>query len=200
VRQKNSRYQAPVCTQRAPRSLFGGPFTIRFERSIPGELSESGFERLVPEIQRVADGHGHASFLARTLTWRSVSPDSQCSLQVTISSLDGRTRILIEERLGQLAGQLYGGIVGGGGGGIGLGVGLGVGIGALQSAVFAIAWPVGVFTAAFLLARTIHRSTARRRQRALRDLLDKLTEEIESLTANKLLERGSQPPGITGPG
>jgi hypothetical protein len=180
--------------------LVGAPLTIRLERSLPGELSESGFERLVPEIQRVADGHGQASLLGQTLTWRSISANSERSLQVTVSSRNGRTRILIEERLSQLAGQLFGGIIGGVGGGVGLGVGLGVGIGALQSVAFAVAWPVGVVGGAYLLARTIYRSTARRRQRTLRNLLEGLTAEIESLVGSRHMVPGSQPPGIEGSG
>ncbi len=178
--------------------LIGGPLTIRFERTLPGELPVSEFERLVPLLQQAADGHGQASLLAHTLTWQSVSPNTERSLQVIISSRDGRTRIRIEERLNQLAGGLFGGIVGGGGGGIGLGVGLGVGLGALGSAAFAIAWPIGIIGGAYLLARSIYGSVVRRRQRVLRDLLDQLTEEVEAATAGTLDPR-REPPGLPGP-
>jgi predicted lipid-binding transport protein (Tim44 family) len=132
---------------------------------------------------------GQADLKGQTLTWQSNTPQGERSLQVIVSSRDGRTRIRIEERLNNLAAGLFGGMVGGGGGGIGLGVGLGVGIGALQSAAFATAWPVAIIGGAYLLARRVYGSTAKRRQRALRDLLDRLTELVQAVTADQ-----SQPP------
>ena len=160
--------------------IFGAPLSIELERTLTGEFPEEEFSRLVPEVQRAAGGHGQASVLGKTLTWQSSTPQGERSLQVTVTSRDGRTRIRIEERLSTLAGNLFGGMVGGGGGGIGLGLGLGVGLG-LQSAAFAIAWPVGIIGGAYLLARSIYTSTARKRQRVLRDLLDRLTERIEDV-------------------
>jgi hypothetical protein len=171
----------------AARAL-GAPIAIKYERVLSGEFPESEFERLVPEIQRAADGLGQAGVLGRTLTWQSTSRNNERTLHVSISSRDGKTRILIEERLGQMAGQLFGGLMGGLGGGMGLGVGLGVGIGALGSAVFAVAWPIGAITGSYLLARSIYRTSVRRRQRALRDLLDRLTEEVENMNEGRALE------------
>ncbi|UCC83105.1 MAG: hypothetical protein JSW46_19490 [Gemmatimonadota bacterium] len=178
--------------------LAGAPLTLEFERTLSGELQESGFEMLLPEIQDAAEGYGQPSLMSRTLTWQSRSPNSERTLQVTVSSRNGRTRIRIEERYSQLAGQLFGGIVGGVGGGVGLGVGLGVGIGALQSALFAVVWPVGVISGSFLLARTFYRSAVRRRQRVLRDLLDRLTETVEAIVANQTLTSGERRPELPG--
>ncbi len=173
--------------------LLGGPLSIELERSLPGELAERDFERLVSEIQRTAEGHGQASKLGRTLTWQSRTPNTERSLQVTVSSRDGRTLIRIEEQYNQLAGALFGGMLGGGGGGVGLGVGLGVGIGALGSAAFAILFPATVISGAYLLARTIFGSTVRRRRRILRELLDRLTELVEASGQSQLqTERSSR--------
>jgi hypothetical protein len=176
--------------------LIGAPLTLKFERSLPGELPEDRFESLLPDIQDAAEGYGQPSLLGHTLTWQSTSPTSDRTLQVTASSRDGRTRIRIEERSSQLAAQLFGGIVGGVGGGVGLGVGVGVGIGALQSARFAVAWPVGVITGSFLIARAFYRSAVRRRQRVLRDLLDRLTETVEAIVASQALQTGERPPEL----
>ena len=66
---------------------------------------------------------------------------------------------------------------------MGLGVGLGVGIGVLGSALFAIAFPIGSLSGAYLLSRPIFGSVVRRRQRVLRQLLDELTEEVEAATS-----------------
>lgn len=178
--------------------LLGAPLTLKFERTLTGELPEDAFEMLVPEIQQAAEGHGQPSLLGHTLTWQSTSSNTDRMLQVTVSSRGGLTRIRIEERSNQLAGQLFGGIIGSVGGGVGLGVGLGVGIGALQSALFAVAWPVGIITGSFLLARMFYRSAVRRRQRALRGLLDRLTETIEAITADQALEPGRRPPTLRG--
>ena len=172
---------------------LGGPVTIELQRSLPGELPESEFETLAGEIQEAAEGHGQASLLGRTLTWRSATPQGERSLLVTVSSREGRTRIRIEERLHEQAARLFGGIIGGVGGGVGLGVGLGVGIGALGSAAFATVFPLMVITGSYLLARSIFGSTAWRRQRLLRDLLDRLTDHVESVTAGQLLEPGGRP-------
>jgi hypothetical protein len=169
---------------------LGGPVTIELQRSLPGELPESEFESLAAQIQEVADAHGQASLLGHTLTWRSATPEGERSLQVTVSTREGRTRIRIEERLHGIAGGLFGGIMGGVGGGVGLGVGLGVGIGALGSAAFATVFPLAVITGSYLLARSIFGSLAWRRQRVLRELLDRLTEYVEGATSGQALEPG----------
>jgi len=164
--------------------FFGAPLTIELERTLAGEFPEEEFSLLVPDVQQAAGGHGQTSALGKVFTWQSSTPQGERSLQVTVTSSDGRTRIRIEERLSTLAGNLFGRMVGGGGGGIGLGVGLGVGAG-LQSAAFAILWPVSIIGGAYLLARSIYTSTARKRQRVLRDLLDRLTERIEDVLSKQ---------------
>ena len=103
--------------------LIGGPLTVSFTRSLPGEFPPEHFDRLVDDIQATADGQGGASALGRKLTWRSTSPNEVRSLMVNVVSRDGHTSIHIEERLSQLAGGLYGGMMARGGLGIGLGVG-----------------------------------------------------------------------------
>lgn len=177
-------------------SLLGAPLTLKYDRILTGELPQGGFEALIPEIQDAAEGYGQPSLVGHTLTWQSTSPNSERTLQVTVSSGSGRVRIRIEERSSQLAAQLFGGFMGGMGGGVGLGVGLGVGIGALQSALFAVAWPVGVISGSFVLARTFYRSSVRRRQRVLRDLLDRLTETVEAIMASQALEPGARAPEL----
>lgn len=173
--------------------FFGAPLIIELERTLSGEFPEEEFSLFVPDVQEAAGTHGQASALGKVFTWQSTTPQGERSLQVTVTSRDGKTRIRIEERLGNLAGQLFGGMVGGGGGGVGLGIGLGVGIGALQSAAFAIAWPISIIGGAYFLARSIYTSTARKRQRALRDLLDRLTERIEEVVSRQALPSDDEP-------
>jgi len=172
----------------AAARFLGGPPTIRYQRTLRGELSTEDLEKLVVPIQRAAEAHGQAGVLSKTLTWHYKASDGSRSLQVIVASRNGRTRIDIEERLPGLAWGIFGGIMGGGGMGVGLGVGLGVGIGALGSALFSIAFPIGVMGGAYVLSRSIFGSVVRRRQRVLRELLDELTEEVEA--ASGAIESG----------
>ena len=156
-------------------AFLGASPTVSLERMIPGEVSERGFELLVPEIQQVDTGQGVPSLFGRTLTWRS---DTR-SLQLAVSSRDGETQIRIDERLHGLAAGLFAGLLGGGGGGIGMGVGVGVGAGVLGSALLGIALPLGVIGGCYLIARSIFGTAARRRQQALAALMDRLAGIVE---------------------
>jgi ribosomal protein L13E len=166
----------------------GEPVTIVLERTVPLEIRDDAFEELVVEIQQAAGTHGQPSLLGRTLTWQADTPTKSRSLQILVTSRQGQTRIRIEERLHQLAGGLFGGLMGGLGGGLGLGVGLGVGIEVLGSALFAVAWPLGVVGMSFLGARTIFSAVSRRRQRELGRLLERLAGLVE--------QRGTRPTDV----
>ncbi len=168
--------------------LAGAPLSIELERTIAGELSEDGLEHLIPEIQRAADGPGQPALVGRTLTWQSSTSDDLRTLQVSIASRNGRTRIGIEERYENLAWTVLGGIVGGFGGGVGFGVGLGVGIGALGSVLFSVAFPAAALGGSYLIARAIYSRMVNKRRRVLGDLLDRLTEEVMAATSDPSLQ------------
>ena len=156
-------------------SLAGTPLLVRAERVIPGELREEDYEQIVTEIQMAVDVHGSASMVGRTLTWRSITSEHQFrSLQVTVASRHGETRIQAEERLHGYAGMLYGGVVGGGGMGVGMGVGFGVGLGALGSALFAAAFPVTLIGGLYVAMRQVMKSTGRKRRAELDGLVDRI--------------------------
>lgn len=179
---------------RIASTLLGSSPTIALERVFQGEVSESVFERLVPEIQRVAVGQGVPSLFGKTLTWRSTTPQNTRSLQVTVSSRDGETQIRIEEQFHGLAGGLFGGLVGGGGTGIGLGVGIGVGVDVLSSVLFAVAFPLVAIGWAYALARTIFGSLVRRRRQALHQLMQRLEDIVEAeLSSSQIADGGTQP-------
>jgi hypothetical protein len=173
--------------------------TILLERTLPVEIPMDAFERLAVVIQEAAGMHGQAGLLGRTLTWRADTPDGSRSLQVMVTTRAGQTRIRIEERLHQLAGQLFGGLMGGVGGGLGIGVGLGVGIEVLNSVLFAVAWPLGIVGLSYMTARTIFSTMARRRQRELRTLLERLVEAVEDSGVRPAVERAPEP-GSLAPG
>ncbi|MCJ7627350.1 MAG: hypothetical protein E4G90_08250 [Gemmatimonadales bacterium] len=165
----------------APQSsaFLGAPAVFRLEETVRGEVDPSVLERLVPLIQRAADGAGHPSLLGKKLSWQSQSASKVRTLHVSVSVGWGETRLSIEERYGDLAWSLFGGIMGGGGLGLSLGVGLGVGIGALGSAAFAILFPLGAMGGAWALARGIYRKPVYRRMRILTKLMYEMVSTVE---------------------
>ncbi|MGI9625526.1 MAG: hypothetical protein ACR2QM_01710 [Longimicrobiales bacterium] len=173
-------------TRTVGEKFAGAPFLVSVERVVPGELSAAAFSRIVPEIQRVATGHGNASMVGRTLTWSSETSQGQRSFQVTVSAKDGETLIRAEERLHGLAGSLYGGLMGGLGGGLGFGLGMPIGIEVLGSAAFAVGFPIAVIGGSYLIARTILRKTGRERKRTLTGLVDHIADQVEAEAAGQL--------------
>ena len=161
-------------------SLAGTPLLVRGERIVPGELREENFEQIVTEIQMAIDVPGNASMIGRTLTWRSVTSEHQTrSLQVTVASRNGETRIQAEERLHGQAGVLHGGVVGGAGMGVGFGVGFGVGLGALGSAFFAGAFPVTLIGGLYLAMRQVMKSIGRKRRAEVDELVDRIARYVK---------------------
>ncbi|MEE9280060.1 MAG: hypothetical protein V3V67_07780 [Myxococcota bacterium] len=165
--------------------LLGGPATIWLERSLSGEIDEDDVEAIVAELESESGstvagfgGSGTASRLGRTLVWRASTPTNARILHVSIRWGDGRTRIRIQERLHGVIGGLFGGIVGGVGGGVGLGAGLPIGLAALHSPLFAVTFAAVVIAGSVLLARGIFSVVARSRQRALRELLERLSDYV----------------------
>ncbi len=160
--------------------LSGAPTTLRVERFVAGEVPDTEFPALVEEIRATLRDVGNVSTLGRSLTWSTArfgQGPSARDIHITVSPRDGQTRILVDERLGQLAGGLFGGIVGGGGGGGG-GAAIGILAGALQAPLLAV---IGVSVAiggSYLLARTIFQRAFSKRKREIDELLNRLAEHI----------------------
>lgn len=173
--------------------LAGEQLTLAFERLVPGELPEEGFERCVGVIQQHSREHGQPGLLGRTLTWRAETASKSRSMQVTVGVRRGETHIRVEERLHQLASGLVTGTTVGGGVGIGIGVGLPLGLKALGSVLFATAFPLGVVAVAFVAAREIYRRVVRSRRTALLELLDAVADEVEASIRDGTAEPGDRP-------
>jgi hypothetical protein len=156
--------------------VLGAPLAFELQRTVPGEVPNSTLERLVPLIQRVAEGVGHPSLLGRTLSWQSESPQKLRMLQISASVGRGETRLSIEERYGNMAG---------GGLGVGMPVGLGVGLGALGSVAFAVAFPIFAMGASFALSRAIFRNSVRGRMLALTKLMNEMVATVEEGSAEE---------------
>jgi len=179
--------------------LAGEETSLSREMVIPGELPESGFERMVLVIQRVSREHGTPSLLGRSLTWQVEAPNRNRSLQVVVGVRRGETLIRVEERLGQLAGAVFGVSVGAVGSTVGFAVGLPVALEVLGSGLLAVAFPVATLALSYLGAREIFRRVVRRRRSILSELADQLAREAEACIAEaELGEEGDAPEFLRG--
>lgn len=166
--------------------LLGGPPTIWLERSLAGEVDGDDVDAIVAELEGESAGPsgtgfgapGTASLRGRTLVWRASTAGNSRQLHVSVHWGDGRTRIRIQERMHGLIGGLYGGIVGGVGGGVGFGAGFPIGFAVLHSPLFALGFAAVAIAGSALLARGIFSLVSRSRERALRDLLERLSDYV----------------------
>ena len=105
---------APLVRRPLLTPLFAAPFRLQEESDVEGEIAQADYELIVETIRTTLHDEGAVSAFGRSLTWSSrVVSRKGRNVSVTLSPRGGRTRIRIDERLGQLAGGLYGGIVGG---------------------------------------------------------------------------------------
>jgi hypothetical protein len=172
--------------------VVGDDLTLLRETTVPGELSDDDFEHVAAVIQVGTREQGRASLLGRSLTWHAETASKTRSVQITVTSRDGKTHIRAEENLHQLAGGLFGGGVAGGGVGIGVGVGLPLGLG-LGSALLATAIPLGVVGLSYIGAREIYRSVTSKRRLAMSDLFDKILAEVDACVQDRAVESGKTP-------
>ena len=176
----------------ASSMLLGDQLTLVREAIIPGEIPDSGFERVVGAVQHTAYEYGQPSLMGRTLTWQAENPNKTRSVLLVVSARDGETHIRIEERLHQFAGGLFGGTVAGVGGGIGLGVGVPVGL-SLGSALLATLFPLGVVGLSYMGCREIYRAVVRKRRRVISEMMERVTSEVTACIASATLEDPEEP-------
>ena len=172
--------------------VVGDELLLIRETTVPGELDDDGFERVVNVIQLGTREHGQPSLLGRSLTWRAETPTKSRTVQVTVTSRDGQTHVRLEENLHQLAG----GVFGGGVGGVGIGVGVGMGIplaGWLGSGLFAVAAPLGFLALSYLGAREAYRAVTRKRRSVMGELFDKILEEVLACVEDRTVDGASAP-------
>jgi hypothetical protein len=170
--------------------IIGGPTRLVHERIVQGELAESDFPVLVDEIRMMMSEVGQVAQLGSSFTWTlSKGTSGTRNLEVAVTVRGGRTRIVVQENLGQLIGGIFGGVGGGMGGG-GMGPILAT-LGAshmLSAAAFIVpAW----FALTFSLARTSFHYAARRRDQKMAELVTHLADTVRQLVGGsaKLLPR-----------
>ena len=189
----DSRGQGVTGTSR----LAGDQLTIVRETRLPGEIPDSGFERVVAAIQSSSHEHGQPSLLGRTLTWQAETASKTRSILLAVSARNGETRIRVEERLHQFAGGLFGGIMGGVGGGVGIGAGVPLAQ-FLGSVTLGFAIPLGVLGLSYLGAREIYRAVANHRRKAIDALMELVTSEVQDAISSAAAEAGPEQKALPG--
>jgi len=186
--------RAPVAppAQSGPGKFWlGSPTVIEWESVVDGEVAEAVHDDIVDEIQAMFATEGQVGTLGRSLTWRTEKPvlGKRRALQVRVTSRGGKTRIQVQERLGELATSLHCGILLGGGlGGVAiiLGVGLGVPLGPPEIvSLLAAGWAGGLWQ----LSRSIFGAVARKKRTDLQELSDRISD-VAAESGRASLDRG----------
>jgi len=171
----------------AGRKLAGAPLELTLTRTFDGELSVDRFEDLLEAIRARSGERGQAEILRTSLTWAATqSPGNQTVFtMVTVRVREGRTELVVEDKLKRLAGALFGGIMGGTSSvticaPIVAGIWLGP-IGVLAGLGVSAAWLGTTFTG----ARALFKRGARKRAEKLQTLFDAVGAEIERMLSSQ---------------
>lgn len=161
-------------------ALLGAPTRLVFEVVVDGEMPEDDFDLLVDIIREYSGESGQLGVVGRSFSWQS--QPQKGNLQVSVLPRGGRTTIRVSENMRAVAGALFGGIVGGAGGGSGP-IWAGVGVG-MHSAFFGVSMWAGTVAATYLTAYGLFGLAIRKRNRRLRDLVERLAVQArESIAA-----------------
>jgi hypothetical protein len=169
---------APPAVPRAGAFWLGSSTQLLCEKVVNGEVTEAVYDEIVDEVQATLSTEGQVDTLGRSLTWRTEKPvlGKRRAVQVRVTSRGGKTRIQVQERIGELATSIHGGIMGGGAlGGVAiiLGIGLGMPVGPPEVVtLFAAGWAGGMWA----LSRSIFGAVARRKRIDLEQLSDRIAE------------------------
>lgn len=178
VRRAAQGLDAPATTNR-PSALAGAPTRLVYERVVEGEISIDAFEALVNEMRRTFGENGVPSVLGRTLAWSSVSsagPRGQQrgrNIDVSVTVRGGLTTIRAEEELRNLATGVFAPTIAGAGS-LSLGLMFPIAMATFQSAPVAGAIWVASLGGLYGIARGIFGRLAGKRDRQLRELVDRL--------------------------
>jgi hypothetical protein len=154
--------------------FLGGKTRIVLERELPSEPTQAQREDLLDEIREVTGDVGTIESLGNTLVWHATTTrNTTRALSVRMRFRDGRTRVVIDERLvGQAVGLFVGLGVGGGIGPMGAYIALIAKVG-----VIGLVAPLVWIPLMLLLARTIFSGMARRRARTARDVMRRIEKD-----------------------
>ena len=165
---------------------------LEYELAVDGEMPERDFDRVVGAIRREVGGGGMVTAVGRSLTWSSDDPNHAASVSVTVR--DGRTMLVVTQRLKAIAKPVFGGLMGSIGGGVG-----GVVFGGVMNATngdptFGLPAWLAVVATAYGVARFTFGRMVRKRRTWLRGFAEQLAEEIRSTIAERDRSRQLQQP------
>ena len=188
---------APVAVEpgeamrKRPNVFLGARAKLDYGADFDGEIDSDGFEDVAEEVRSVLGELTNVSAVGRTLTintgQQSIQGHSWRTLQVTLSSRNGRSHVRVFEDLTQVAAPLY----------LGLGLGGGMVVGGLVAGVVANVThaPPAVFAAALsaiglwqALPRALFKRSVRKKERELQDLL----QRVVARARRSMLERREQ--------
>lgn len=151
--------------------FLGGKTRIVLEREIAAEPSQREREDLLDEIREVTGDTGTVESVGNSLVWRAtMTRNAQQTFTIRMRFRDGRTRVVIEERLlGQAIGLFVGLGVGGGVGPMGGYIMACIKLGAI-GLVFPLVW----IPLMLLLARTIFVGITQRRVRTMNETMKRI--------------------------
>ncbi|HUS29650.1 MAG TPA: hypothetical protein VMZ53_14150 [Kofleriaceae bacterium] len=160
----------------ASAKWFGAPLKLELTQTWDTEFPLDKLEDLLDVIREATGDSGRVELLKTSMTWWSSSPEKGTGpfIEVRISVRDGKTRLEVKDRLGQLAGVIYGAIGGGvGGGAIMLPIGASIAV-PILAPVFALAWLGG----GYFGLRKLFKSRARKRAESLQRVFERVSAEI----------------------
>lgn len=178
--------------QQAPSRWKGAHDKLEFETTIDGEIPLDLFEELADEARRALGELPTVSVVGRTLTIATGSTryrqnNFPRTVQIQVAVRNGRTTIRAFEDLSQVFGGLLGGV------GFGAGMGLsplafGLTLRALHDPVLAGLGTLATFLTAQGLGRYFFVRTSRKREKALRALVERLARLAQAGVASRTLK------------
>ena len=166
----------PAGKPRTGTRVAGAPMRLELMRTFDGTFPADKFEDLIESIREITRDRGRTELMRSSVAWWASSSDRSTGpfTSITVSIKDGRTNLIVTDRLGQLAGALYGGIGGGVGGGA-------IMLPILASMAMPVAIPVIVldwFGGIYAGTRALFKRSARKRAENLQRVFDAVAAEI----------------------
>jgi hypothetical protein len=148
----------PTC--RSP--IWGGPWAVDLERTVPGRVTEEEWPAVLQEIRRLTGRLGETTTVGKTFEWSSISPNL---LHVTVSPRDDQTTIRVMGRFGDCAAIFVPAFA------FALPVILGLTVTQHLPALTELGLAVGVLGGVFAAARGGFNALCRRKRQQAQDLL-----------------------------
>jgi hypothetical protein len=163
--------------------LWGAPLTIEFERIVEGEVTEENWSAVVEEIRSCLGIIGQANRVGASFEWTGGEMDLT---HVTVTPRGGQTKIHIIGKVSGSAGLIYG-----------LSASFGVSAAVILPVVMTGMLPVALAASAAIVGGTLlstrhgFGALARKRERTLKNLLQRLESVVAEPIAQPAVQKES---------